>query len=531
MAIPAGTTARQLGAVARWMLAGVVIVGMLTWWWPGYRSWGALAAGVAFVLALWLTWRVVSADRTVPGHPAYLILLAPAAVLTVHLAGTGLAPSGAEPEGLAGAIDISMLYQMALLAAGIMLTQSLLPGAAAHAGVLSACGAAMMGGSVAAMVWGHAETMPVRGALTLLAFSGVAVWLCPLWSAGAPGGAWAGRHPMARRELRAGCVVLAVAACAVLAWTSPLEAIQAAGITGGVLVLGGVIFPAMRRTCLLAGGAAVVLAAGVMSACRGVRPLLLCEARGPLRLPATWFGLGEAAFPDVSAADNGLVVLGATIGWVGLGWLLVGLALCIIWLLCHAQRTDPASQGRALAWTVAVALASAAMLMPGGLFTPSVTLAAAFTWGLLPMMLARKPRRRTGVFLLGGILAMLVMLGLARADGLPTWSLKVFGGDKNLLHVAAGFLLAMTLAWLLGARRTWAGLGGVLLAAAIGGGGELVQKLLTPWRVAELSDLLLHLSGCGAAAVLYLIAMGARWCESPDVRAGKHPPADPYARA
>ena len=512
MAIPVGTTARQLGAVARWMLAGLLIAGMLTWWWPGFRSWGALSAGVVVVLALWLTWRTAAADRTVPGHPVYLVLLGPAAVLTVHLAGTGLSPARVGAFGLAGAMNISMIFQMALLAGGIMLTQSLLPGAAAHAGVLSVCGAAMMGGPATAMIWGRAETLGAHGALTLLAFSGVAVWLAPLGSATAPG----------RRGLRAACVGVAVAACGLLAWIRPLVALLAAGVTGGVLILAGVIFPAWRRRLLLGGGALAIVVAGVLAACRQMRPDLGAQR-------TTWLGRGEAAFSEVSAADNGLVVLAGTIGWVGLGWLLAGSALCIVWLLWGARRTEPAARRRAVVWTVATALAGTAMLMQGGLFIPSVTLAVAFTWGLLPTMLARTARRQPGVLLLEAVVALLVLLGLARAGGLPTWAGKAFGADRDFLHVPAGFLLAMTLAWLLGCRKPWAGLAGIGLAALAGGVGELLQMTVVSWRGGDLNDLLLHLAGCAAAVVPYLLCMGSRWCESPDARPKGRLSAGPYA--
>ena len=50
MAIPVGTTSRQLEWLARWLLAGVVVLALLTCWWPGYRSWGTVVAAEAAVL-------------------------------------------------------------------------------------------------------------------------------------------------------------------------------------------------------------------------------------------------------------------------------------------------------------------------------------------------------------------------------------------------------------------------------------------------------------------------------------------------
>jgi hypothetical protein len=64
----------------------------------------------------------------------------------------------------------------------------------------------------------------------------------------------------------------------------------------------------------------------------------------------------------------------------------------------------------------------------------------------------------------------------------------------------------------MGSGRVWTGILGIALAIAAGGGAELAQ-LLTATRTARFGDFLLTSSGCLAACVPYLLAMGARLCE------------------
>ncbi|MDY6914616.1 MAG: hypothetical protein SVT52_09200 [Planctomycetota bacterium] len=504
MAIPTGTTSRQLAAVARWALASVVVVGMLTWWWPSFRTWGALSAGLGIVFALWVLQRTVAAERTVPGHPVYWVLLAPAAILTVHLAWTGLGTAEAPSMALGGAMNMSMLFQLALLACGVMLSQSLLPRAASHISVLSVCGVAMMGGAAAAMVWGRAEQ--ARCALALLGFAGVGVWLSMLWGLSAEQSVELSSRR--GRELQLICIVVAVAAAAGLTYVAPSSAAVAAVVVGVVLFAAGLVFHQRRIILLLAGG--ILAAAGLWAVRSGLAAIVPAG-------DVAWFGRGEEAFAAVSAADNGLAVLAATIGFFGAGWLVLGAAACVTWLLCHARRGHAGDQARAIVWTAGAALAGCAMLAPGGLFIPAIMLAVALTWGLLPAMLGRRQRCRSGVVVLAVLAGIALLLGLARRDGLLGWSANAFGGAEIFLHTATGFLLALVLSWLMGGRSVWLGLAGILLAALAGGAGEALQAVASR-RGAEWKDWLAHTAGSAAVIVPYLLAVGSRMCESPDAR-------------
>jgi hypothetical protein len=514
VAIPIGTTARQLEAVARWMLAALVIVGMTVWWTPDHRNWGALAAGILGALGLWLTWRTVLGDRSVPGHPIHLTLLLPAVLLAYHFADELLTVHTESAEPLAGALCSSAMFQLALLAAGIMLTQSLLPRAARHRVVLCFCGAAMMAGAGIGMVLGH--TPEVRDALTMVGFAGAAVWLSPLW--GVPetveGG---GPHPLRRRDIRIACAGVGVVALAIFqrfSWTATLWSVASVGLC---LVLGGAILPRRRLTLVVMGG--LLSAAAILAAATTLPPLYL---------PTTsWLGTHEA-FGILAASDSGLAILVGTVGWLGAGWLLLGGVGCVIFLMLRARDADATGQGRTIVWATATALASGAVLCAGGPFIPAVTLGAALTWGLMPAMSGRPMASRSPLRLVVPIVLMMMVLAVARHSGLASWSANAFGLGDKAMHVLSGLLLASSLAWLLGARRMWLGLVGIAVALMAGAAGEVVQWVASTGRGAEFADWMAHSVGGLLAAVPYLLCMGARGCESEEALPTSPDTKSPY---
>jgi len=509
LAIPSNTTFRQLEAVGRWILAGVVIVGTLSLWYPGYRLWGALTAAVGLVTVLWFVMRTHAADRTVPGHPFHAALLGPAGVLLWHLGRASLTGAGDDPLAVCNALNTSMIFQLGLLSLAVMLAQSLLPRAAGHFLVLSACGAAMMGGTAAAIVWGHGEA--VRGAIALLGFAGVCVWLSPLWVSGGRQRAAQPPGPLRRLDLRIFYAAVGAGGAAALAFIAPQEALLAGGLAGATVFLGGLVFPRGRSVLLVGGGCATV--AAVVAA-----RLVGCPAMSLGWLPDSFLGRGEQAFRILSASDSGLAILAGTVGWCGLVWLLVGLAASIVCLMWRVRASSAAEQARAMVWTLAVAMLSCALLAPAGLYIPAVTIAAAFAWGLLPSMLAREARHRSAAFLLGPVIVLMIMQALVRKGGLLEWCAMAYGWEAWALHVCTGFFLALSLSWYLGATSARLGLLAVAVTIAAGGAGELLQGFM-PGRGSELADWLAHSAGAIAAIPLYLLAVGSRWCESPDARA------------
>ena len=465
--------------------------------------------GLLAVLGLWLMWRTVADDRTVPGHPFHIVLLAPAGILAWHFIRHGLVAAPAGDGALSGALDLSMLLHLALIAGAVLLTQSLLPGAARHVVVLAMCGVAMMAGSAAAVAW--QQRVEARNALALLGFAGVAVWLSLLWGLAPRRDVGPVPHALRRRDLRLGCIGVAAAAAGVFARTAPHATVWAGIVVGAALVLGAMFFPRRRILLLIVGGA---FSAGGM--------VLLVTLGGPVvgadLVSGGWFGSGEEAFGRLSAESNGLALLVGTIGWVGCAWVLVGGALCTVWLLWRAARRG-ADQGRAVVWVAATGLAGSAVLVGGGAFIPTASLSAAFTWGMLPAMLGRKPRPRTGAMLLVPVILLMLLLGAARSDGLISWISEAMAWGDKLLHVVVGAVLAAVSAWLFGSKRWWAGPLAIAGAALLGGVGELVQAV-SGWRSAELADWAAHAAGSVVVAIPYLLCVGSGLCESAEAVSG-----------
>ncbi len=507
MALPIGTTARNLESIGRWMLVGVVVCGMGMAWWPGYAVWGALSMALLVVWTVWLLWRTVGADRSVPAHPAYLVLAGPAIILMYHAGRTGLGAVPQHQANLGGALDMSMLFHLWLLATGILLCQSLLGRITRHRIVVSICGAAMMCGAVLAVAFGRSE--PVCSALGFVGFAGVAVWLSPLWMADMQG------TPITSRiykSLRLARLAAAAVASAALAWLTPVEAVVSIAVAGAVVSLAMVI-RARGRMKIVAIAACIALMLGLSAwglAWWSDLPTIQVSA----------FGQGEGVFVHLSARDPSLAILAGAIGWVGLAWLAVGVLASVVYLLVAARKQADRSWPGGVVWIVAAMLAGCAMLTRAGLSVPSVTLAVAFTWGVLPPVFARPERRRSGAVVLIALVVLLAMLGLARHGGLPGWaSLTMSGG--NLLHPVTGFFMGLVLAWLMGSRSVALGLGALALAALAGGAGEALQKFASQRNV-EMSDWIEHAIGTAVALPLYLLCIGSRGCESPDAR----PPGD-----
>ncbi|MHC4984597.1 MAG: hypothetical protein ACYTFO_00420 [Planctomycetota bacterium] len=512
MAIPIGTTSRHLSASARWVLAVVVMVVMLAGWWPGLAGWGVVITALLGVLAIWLMQHIVSGQRVLPTQAGMWALIPPAAILVGHFVNHNLIKYGGSPPRWAGALDLSMVTHLALLATAVMLCQSLLPKAAGHAGVLAACGAAMMGGAAAGILTGAAEREVMRPTLALLGLAGAGVWLSPLWGVGRINEPPETSHPLRHPALRVAVIVVAVAACACFAYASPGAATAAAGIGAAALLIGGRVFEPHRRG-LLAGGLGLAIAAGVGAGTLGVGvgSLPLAQA-GPV-------GLGERAFGRVSAASSGAEVLLWSVGWIGAISLVGGLTVAWVWSLAAAGRKRTGDAGRAIVWATTSALAVVALLSAGGLFVPATLMGVGLTWGMMPRMLGRPRRIRRGTVLLLIMAALLIAVGVARSTGLIGWAIEHVSSGTSVqvwLHVVAGFLLALMLAWLLAGRNGWWGLAGIALSLAAGGAGEMMQWMLSPSRLAEWSDWIVHAAGCGAAMVLFGLCRAARWCESAD---------------
>lgn len=483
---------RRFGQV---MLAGVVLAG-LAMPMPGYDAWGILLVGGLLAWLVWLLERLVWRHGRLPGNWIHLGLLGPAMILAGHIVLGRFA--GGKTGSLSDGISSSLMIHLALLSLLVVLTQSFCASRGPAVVVCSLVGVAMMAVGIAGQ---FAPTLArLGGSLALIGLAGVGVCLWPM--AGALGPARRPRWPELTRaskivrliaSLAAGLGLMVISYQAERIW---LVAALLAGV-GGVSMLA-------RRSRKLA-----ILLAGPMAV------LLGCHGLGS-PAPGSVLGLGDQGFAFVTASNAGLAMLEATTGKLGSVLLYVCVSGVSTWILL--SKPDP-GQGiwvRPLV-VLSALLATAALLVPGGYVSPMAGMAFAFCWGMVPMAtgLARPPRR---AWLMAGFVLLLMMtINLATDPGLLLRASKAVNLSDKSLHIMAGFVLAMVLAWWLGSWRWWAGLIMLAIAVVAGPAGEYIQERYTS-RDVESLDIWAHVKGVSLAAGLYLVCVIARWAEASAVK-------------
>lgn len=511
MPVISGTTARQAEAMGRWLLVFLWVIGSVMWWWPGYRVWGAMAAGEIAVLGIWLSVQILLGRRRAPGHPMHWSWVVPAGVIVWHLTRQPLL--GGEHSDLGGVVA-SAAFHLMLAAGALMLVQCVLSLELINRpGVVSVTALALTAGGLAA--WGTG-TPVVAPATTMLGLAGSLLAVAAAW----PRAWWAMEtedHPRRRRRGRWWAVwrglVAGVAGAGAIALSIgfPREALVAAGALGVACLVAGA-FGSQKRAIFLAVGTA--LTGGAVASLT----VLHAWSDWGLCLPVSWLGEGDNVFSRLHADASGVSLLGGMLGWVGMGALAAGLAWTVarLWRLGGPCRGGEAI-GRVL-WAAGALTACAGIAMPGGLFVPSTVLAVGLGLGLMPAAfraeVSDRPAWVVGIVVAAGVIAG----GFAGAGGLARWSAAAIGGEDTWPHILTGFLSAMILAWWWGWRRTWAGLVGVVVAVLIGAGGELAQEWFTV-KGGEWHDWGFHTLGCLPAVIVLVLGRRALRCELPDARA------------
>jgi hypothetical protein len=547
MAIAIGTTARQLAALGRWVLAGVLVTGMLCWWSCGYYNWAAIMGSLSLSFVIFLTLRIVTGQAGFLGNGIYIAIFGPAVILAVHVAATGLGTAKMEYHALAGSLNMSMLTQWVLLGLGVLVMQNIFvsdadntrqsgnadnaarPRTKMQVGLPIVCGIGMILGSILASLSGKAK--PIADGLALIGYAGIAVMITPLWTHNHQADAQrvtkiAGLKLAKTWNL--GYLLPRLALLSVGGWALVALAIicprfatlQACCICSGVMLLAGLLFSGMRIRLFLFAAISAGLAVGMY---------LLGLAKFPSSFNPSadvvgYFGAGEQAFAlrGLWGGSTGLAVLSSSTGLAGTLWLVLVLALAWVVQFIHARRAAPARQLGIVAWLFATVLATVAMLSAGGLFIPVFTLAAAFTWALMPSMLGLASPRRRGVSLLVVMVCMVILLGLARQEGLLGWAVLEMGGGDEIMHAGVSFLAGLVLAWHMGIKKYWMGLVGIAIIAVAGGLGEVAQKIAST-RQMEFKDWFFDCVGCGVAILVYLPAIACNLCESADARPADEP--------
>jgi hypothetical protein len=131
-------------------------------------------------------------------------------------------------------------------------------------------------------------------------------------------------------------------------------------------------------------------------------------------------------------------------------------------------------------------------------------------------MCRRAVGTRSGWYLFFILAGVLMLLGIAHDIGLAMWAAEGLGRDDKIWHGVTGLVLSLALAWQVGKGRLGMGFVGLFLGLLIGPAGELLQQYAST-RGGHVGDAVWHAGGTVAATAVYLLAVGARQCESPNM--------------
>ncbi len=481
---------RRFGQV---LLTGLLLAG-LSMPMPGYDAWGVVLLGGLLAWLVWLLERLVWRHGQLPGNWFHLSLLGPAMIFAGHvLVGRFV---GGKSGHLDDGISVSLMTHAGLLSLLVLLTQSFCSARKPAMLISTIVGLAMAATATGGLLRDGLE--PLRDALWLIGLAGVGVWLWPT------AGVFTDPPPSRRDLQRPGHVARlalgAFAGMAMLVLTPSFKTLLlAAGIATAVIVITLVRRRSLRVSAVLAG---LMLLAGGAALCM--------THRGDI----TGFGLGDKGFIQTQGADSGLAILLATTGWAGAGLMYFSAGGFAAWILLRSPRERPNRWATPLVVMTAL-LATAGLMTNGGYVSPAMGLAAAFCWGLVPMACQMRGRPRGAWIMATVVLVTMLAVNVASDPGLLMRATVGVGISDKSMHLMAGFVLAMVLAWWLGSWRWWAGLAMLAVAGLAGPAGEYIQKIYTDRSVDEL-DAWSHIKGVALAAGLYLVCVVARWSEVSD---------------
>jgi len=495
-----------MAAILRYLvLAAVLLLGVVGgagMTRPSEMGWAAVILAAMGLWAGWLYWRAVLGDRDVPGHLLHPFSAAAAAVLLGHLLLSGGGQDGAAAP--LGSTDSDVLMRLMTLSLLVLLAQDVL-GRAAHMRWLpTGLGAFVAVGAILRLYTSPAP--PGAAAVTLGGLAGVGMLLTPLWMPDCPSQRllpflsdhWR-RHGAAVR------VAGAAALAALLVVRHPgcaVGAVLGACAAGAALLLAGAIHGGRRGRLLTAGA--------VLAACGGAGVYRLGMSAPP------WCGglriWGEGVVP-VAPDAPGVWTLGAAAGWAGVGLLAGGIVTALARSLWAGRSSSPGDRGRSALWAVVVLTAGCALLAPGGLTTPSVTVIAAIALGLMPHMMVHRVRRYHGLVVVAAFAVALAVMGLQQMLCPTAWSILAVRWGDGPMHLFGTFVLAGVLLWQLARGRLAVAAGCAVLAATAASIGEIAQRVLST-RTPEWSDVMWDCIGAASALAVYGVIHAAAWLES-----------------
>lgn len=502
MPLSVGTNARNLYGIARWSMLAVLSLILFALWWPNLEGWACWLVATFGLWLLWLAWRITADETRIPGHWINVAALGAVAVLGYHLSRSALGRHMPGQDVLAGDLDLTMAVQLAAVALWVLLSQDLLSINAFPRLLPTLVGGSAAAGALLGLMR-HAPE-PGRLMLSLLGWAGLMLFAWPLWPEPGEITRW---HRIAGRWVR---LLVALLGAMLLTWQYPKSLEWLLFLAGLTSLLWAFWQAKWRWWMLLAAMACLTMVLAVRFDVRGRSPGPLW----PFSLEG-WIGQGERAMSRWDPWE-GLSWLIGSVGWLTVTWMALGLLVGIARAMRFFRPSTPREHLRGVLWMLTAVLISTAWVAPGGLYSPAITTLFAFVWSALPQRLAEPVRLRSGWWMLGVLLVVCALVGLAHRDGILTWTTLIFGKTDSTEHFSAGLIFTFVLLWLVG-RNWWSAALAMVLSLSAAAAGEISQWAIST-RNAEFSDALCHAAGAGVALIVFLLCRGSRGCESKDVR-------------
>ena len=487
-----------IGVVLLWVIA---LIGTV-FYKPGYSSWAILSAGVILVMMFHFCEEIIARRNRLVANPAHWLTLGLGLVIAWHIFSNLI--GGVEKVSLRGAIDSSMIFQLGIISAGVLVVSSLICTRKFETPFRLVSGLIL---AVVPAICNLAKSgLVCSEPLMLCSLAGALTWLSGLIKKREIDSYIdSNLTPLEKIKQKAGIAVGLIFI---------IFALMGATLAGFFLLIGAVVvtcaiylavrFGKSAKSAWLVGGVCFVALVGTFCAISDLEISIL--------------GAGETGFAYVTARNAGSDIVLATTGLVGMCVVCAVLVCSLIRMMLWEKSASKNLLLRNALGGGAFMLACFAMLSPAGYSMPAVTVAIIITGGLITVgrtqikpLAKEKSQDRNPLLLLAPIMGILLVAGMSASPGLFTTTGRFFGlGDKGL-HYCAGFFVSLALAWAMGAKRFWLGFVGLFAGALIGAAGEIIQKNFTSNRGAEFADFYADLWGSASATVVYLISLLGRW--------------------
>ena len=491
----------------------LTVLGGLLLWRPGFGAWAIVSVGILLSLTLYMVEAIVNTQNRLPSNKLQAIFLSIAGIVILHLFAMWMkiTPS----TSCLGAIGSSVVFQFALISAGVLLVQvyawqDVFLQFFKHASVCLL----MIGCSIAGIAIAGPTTRAQIGCVPIFLAGAcvVTIWSLGLIKKYSPNAFSGFQNVVKEKVLKVLYLSVAIVFSLLLLLFISLEAFLIA-ILVAIFCIGLYYLTVKHDTAK---------PAWIFTCIWSLISVITVVATKPVALEVTLFGFGERGFYAVSAINPGAHVLLSITGLLGLIIFIAGVFGICCWLVTGAKRGFPRQIIRAAISAASLCLAAGAFLSTGGFSTPVSTLAIIIAGGLLYQnagiekfanensVAKYSVKTAPGIYIVCALAGVFAVAGIAGFPGLLGEMGIVFGLNDKSIHMLSGAIIALVLSWWLGKFHWLLGFVGIGLACGVGYFGEYIQGLVSTGRGSEDADANKHLYGCIIGAGVYIAGVLGR---------------------